>query len=656
MGESQFNKNFFEDEIDTNQAAKNFIKLLEGNQTIFLNGEWGTGKSTFLKNVEKNSIKYKKKVFVYMDLWRTDNSQSLITFAFRKLMPRCYWVTRSFIVLSIVISILMTGVIKMPFNFIVLNDLWNFIYNLSSHFNIVPLLNFISKAVVYMFLPIKFLGILLVLFVSVSQLLKINYFSFDALFFGKKMPKNKVLIIDDFDRLPDPKQKDAYKLLSLLNGKLPIIFVGSYDRITKDPENEIFLSKIIDRRVELPIVLWPSEIWSTVFHFVNTKFSISLSEEFKETFIKEQKNLRDRAHFLDYMHQELFVRNKLNHVQIEEQLAIIYSYLFHSSVYNRLLINKDHISEIMMELQKSKDPFELMLYSLLTKNNNQYPVEFRRNPSIYYLFEIPTNLTASDIELQLKDPNKLNQFLMSKSNSDFYNYIISYFQNLNEVSQKKLFDTALNLFNNQNNSDIIKYLVSEKDQEILPYKKPIRVGEGSIAYSIPDELVNKSDTEIWLIRYEKWRKILESANFDISQQIKFFVTFRLSNYKRLNIHYKDVSSIVQSSIVHDYTSPEYILLEYISQLEQWYSFSQWEDAIWQYIDKLPDNSFLNFLEMQDVVKKTGNLSSKDYKLMKSSLDFDTDSWRDNTVVFEKIKNRLDKLTNENYTFTEINNR
>ncbi|KMY80074.1 hypothetical protein WZ78_09705 [Leuconostoc mesenteroides subsp. dextranicum] len=656
MGESQFNKNFFEDEIDTNESAKNFTKLLEGNQTIFLNGEWGTGKSTFLKNVEKHSIKFQKKAFVYMDLWRTDNSQSLITFAFRKLIPSYYWITRLFIVFSIVISILMTGVIKIPFNFMVFNDLWNFIFNLFSYFNIVPILNFISIAVTYLFLPINFLGILLVLFVSVSQLLKINYFGFDALFFGKKVPKNKVLVIDDVDRLPEPKQKDAYKLLSLLNGKLPIIFVGSYDRITKDPENEIFLSKIIDRRVELPIVTWPSEIWATVFHFVNTKFGIILSEEFKEIFIKEQKNLRDRAHFLDYMHQELFVRNKLNHVQIEEQLAIIYSYLFHSRVYNRLLINKDHISVIMTELQGSKDPFEVMLSSLLTKNNNQYPVGFIRNPSIYYLFEIPTNLTTSEIELQLEDPNKLNQLLMSKSNSDFYNYIISYFHNLNKISQSKLFDTALNLFNNQNNSDVIKYLVSEKNQEILPYNKPISVGNGSFAYSVPDELVNKSDTEIWLIRYENWRKILESANFDISQQLKFFVTFSLSGFKRLSIYYKDVSSIVQSSIVNDYVSPEFILLEYILQLDQWYLFSQWEDAIWQYIDKLPDNSLLKFLEMQDVIKNTGNLSSKNYELMKSSLDFDTDLWRDNTLVIEKIKNKLERLANEDYNFTEINNR
>ncbi|MEM0562437.1 P-loop NTPase fold protein [Leuconostoc mesenteroides subsp. mesenteroides] len=71
MGESQFNKNFFEDEIDTNQSAKNFTKLLEGNQTIFLNGEWGTGKSTFLKNVEKHSIKFQKKrsfIWIYGEL------------------------------------------------------------------------------------------------------------------------------------------------------------------------------------------------------------------------------------------------------------------------------------------------------------------------------------------------------------------------------------------------------------------------------------------------------------------------------------------------------------------------------------------------------------------------------------------------------------
>ncbi|AQN80080.1 hypothetical protein A9176_06840 [Leuconostoc garlicum] len=649
MSKKQLNVKFFEDEIDTNQSARNFTQLLKEKQTIFLNGEWGTGKSTFLKNVEENSVKNQKKIFVFMDLWRTDTSQSLITTAFRKLIPRFYWLTRILIVASIIVSILMTGVIKVPFIFSSLNNLWDFVISYSSKLNILPFILFISNIVARGLIYIQFLGIFLVLFVSVSQLLKINYFEFDAYLFSRHALKNKVLVIDDFDRLTASKQKDAYKLFSFLNGKLPIIFVGSYDRIIENDETEIFLSKIIDRRVDLPIVLWPSEIWTTVFKFIYTKFGINLSEEFKEIFIDEQKNLRDRMHFIDYMEQELIIRNKLNHVQIEDQLIIIYTYLFHYTTYNKLLINKNHIFTVLSELEKSKSPFDLVLYSILNKSKDQYPVQFKKNPGIYFLFEAPTNLTASEIEEQLQNDDKLNEYLMAKSNSDFFNYITSSFRNLNKPSQTALLNASLSLFNKQYNSDVIKFLVSEKDQKILPYKVPIQIENGGgIAYSVPEDLVDKSDEEIYQIRYEKWRPILQDAQYDISQQLKFFVTFHITGLKYLNGCYGEIPSIVKSCSVNDYVSPEYILLEYISELNQWYLFSEWEDVVWEYIKKLPLESLITFLKYQDVVRKSENKDPKDYILMKASHDFDNGGLRDNIIIIEKIEERLKKLENNNY--------
>lgn len=609
--QNHLNEQFFENEIDTVQSARNFIKLLEENQTIFLNGEWGAGKSTFLKNVENLSSKEQKKNFVFMDLWRIDNSQSLITTAFRKLKPCYYWSTRIVVVLSLIVSILTTGVIKIPFKF-------------DAFYKISPFFSFIS--------------VLLVLFVSISQLLKIKYFEFDIYFFNKKNVKNKVLVIDDFDRLTETKQKDAYKLLSFLNGKLPIIFVGSYDRILKDDSTEIFLSKIIDRRVELPIVLWPIEIWDSVFNFVSTTFGITLSENFQKIFIDEQRNLRDRTHFIDYMRQELITRNKLDHVQIEDQLIIIYTYLFHYRVYNSFLVNKNNISKVLKELQGSEDRFELVLSSILKENNEKYPVQFLKNPSIYFLFETPTNLTAKEIESQIQDnDSKLNQFLMSNWNSDFFNYITSNLHTLHTTHQKNLFNSALKLFNNNQNSDVINFLVSEKNEELFPLK-------------VPDKLVNKSDEEIQKIRYSKWRPILENLNYDISQQLKFFVTFHICGLDYVNSYYKNIPNIVKSGSVKMYSSPEYILLEYISQLNQWYLFEKWDEAIWTYIRMLPDVSLINFLETLDIARK--GETPNHYSLMQNSLDFDNDfgGLRDNSIVLKKIADRITKLKDDKYTF------
>ncbi|WP_273719494.1 hypothetical protein [Leuconostoc mesenteroides] len=314
-----------------------------------------------------------------------------------------------------------------------------------------------------------------------------------------------------------------------------------------------------------------------------------------------------------------------------------------------MLINKNHIFTVLSELEKSKSPFDLVLYSILNKSKDQYPVQFKKNPGIYFLFEAPTNLTASEIEEQLQNDDKLNEYLMAKSNSDFFNYITSSFRNLNKPSQTALLNASLSLFNKQYNSDVIKFLVSEKDQKILPYKVPIQIENGGgIAYSVPEDLVDKSDEEIYQIRYEKWRPILQDAQYDISQQLKFFVTFHITGLKYLNGCYGEIPSIVKSCSVNDYVSPEYILLEYISELNQWYLFSEWEDVVWEYIKKLPLESLITFLKYQDVVRKSENKDPKDYILMEASHDFDNGGLRDNIIIIEKIEDRLKTLENNNY--------
>lgn len=56
--------NFIElDKIETSTAAQNFVNLLNENKTYFLNGTWGSGKSTFLKQVDNlKPVNNKKKL------------------------------------------------------------------------------------------------------------------------------------------------------------------------------------------------------------------------------------------------------------------------------------------------------------------------------------------------------------------------------------------------------------------------------------------------------------------------------------------------------------------------------------------------------------------------------------------------------------------
>ena len=77
-------KNYIKPEkIDTSTAAKNFAELLQEDKTYFLNGNWGSGKSTFLQDVNKN----KKIKLITMDFWRLTDNRSMIEVTFSKLHP-----------------------------------------------------------------------------------------------------------------------------------------------------------------------------------------------------------------------------------------------------------------------------------------------------------------------------------------------------------------------------------------------------------------------------------------------------------------------------------------------------------------------------------------------------------------------------------------
>ncbi|HEM4736799.1 P-loop NTPase fold protein, partial [Streptococcus suis] len=97
------------EDIDTSIAAENFNRLLDENKTYFLNGSWGSGKTTFLESTESQS----KKKFVTIDLWRNTDKRSLVEVAYAGLHPVLYWGALLFSFLFVIISILMTNTVNL---------------------------------------------------------------------------------------------------------------------------------------------------------------------------------------------------------------------------------------------------------------------------------------------------------------------------------------------------------------------------------------------------------------------------------------------------------------------------------------------------------------------------------------------------------------
>lgn len=205
------------EKIDISTAAQNFANLLNENKTYFLNGTWGSGKSTVLKEVDNlKPVNNKKKVkLVTIDFWRLNDSRSTLETVFANLHPFVYWGLRLIVILCIALSILMTNVVDLGLSVFVPN--WVVLFA-----GVIALI-----VAIHQFLKIKSDGIY-------SRLLTINYPSC----------KKIVLVVDDFDRMTPAQQEASYKVFSLLNGKLPIIFVGDIELLHKNDNN--YLSKIID--------------------------------------------------------------------------------------------------------------------------------------------------------------------------------------------------------------------------------------------------------------------------------------------------------------------------------------------------------------------------------------------------------------------------
>ncbi|CYW83196.1 P-loop NTPase fold protein [Streptococcus suis] len=343
------------EDIDTSIAAENFNRLLDENKTYFLNGSWGSGKTTFLESTESQS----KKKFVTIDLWRNTDKRSLVEVAYASLHPVLYWGALLFSFLFVIISILMTNTVNLGLSKF-LHPIW--------------------------MLPVGFISLV----VAAVQLVAIKTEIVYSWLLANLCLKNKVLVIDDFDRLTLSQQEEAYRLFSLLRGRLPIVFVGDIENIYSVKDN--FLSKIIDRRVELPFVLQSEQIWDDYFIKLEQRFATEISDSFKKRVKVEKRSLRDREHFNDYVNQEFFSRGKLGHVQVEEQLLVIYSYLFYIEYYRKLLNNETIIenksnSSDFSEIFTKGEEIPNLLSRLQRDNTNKYPVSFKMNREGYFLYE-----------------------------------------------------------------------------------------------------------------------------------------------------------------------------------------------------------------------------------------------------------------------------
>lgn len=296
------------------RKCKIFLWIIRTKFNILFEWRVGNGKNWVLK---RSRELFKKKKFINLNLWATKDDRTVINIAFTKLHPFIYNGFRLLFVVCVVLSILVTPAVK--------ENLWN----------ILP--GFLNSKLIIAICTIPTLAVSVWKFFNYKSVY--FYYWFLSCNKTKFLLKRKVLVIDDFDRISEENQEGAYKLFNCLNGKLPIIFVGDYSLITKAKSK--YLQKIINHKIELPVSLYPMYIWDEYFKNLNKLLKIDVSQLLINLFIEENRNLRERSMFHYYVMQELVQKNKKDYVQINQQLAIIYVYLFYPLKYMELLKGMD---------------------------------------------------------------------------------------------------------------------------------------------------------------------------------------------------------------------------------------------------------------------------------------------------------------------------
>ncbi|MFE2776068.1 MULTISPECIES: P-loop NTPase fold protein [Lactobacillales] len=611
-------------DIDTSVAEHNIVQLFKKNETYFLNGEWGSGKTVFLEKVYKEILPTKPTI---LRLWELKDERTVIEIAFSQLHRRIYWSLKVIVVLAVVISILMSPLINL---------------GLSQYFQ-----KFANIAVI------------ISLVVTVWQFFKYKSDNFYYYIFSKFPIKNKILVVDDFDRISSQKQEELFRLFNILKDKLPIIFVGDFSKVSQS-EGE-YLKKIIDKRIELPIVLHPKYIWHTYFDDLSQHLEYPLSSEFINIFIAEKRNLRDRKQFNELLNQELSIHGKLYHVQIEQQLTLIYLYLFypdkyqvlrnggmleHSESYQKYLNEKKEKNQAWApEPEKTVDD----LFILLLADNDQYPSSFIKNRETYLLYEAVSNLSTKEANQILKNEELLNQmFLGEDANfNDFYLFITSNYADFDNEKQSYLVRLALKFVEKNKKNRLIEYVITQKSYDIIPPKIFIGSSNGVTEWSIPDEWGDKSEEEVKEMLLSEWEKILNNSQFDFSQKLYFFEKYLHISFDKLGLRYSELN--LNSNEYLQGKRKDFYFLAYLSIKDMWCNPTKWGKEIWEAMEKLSDTEYLSVLTANNFIK-----------LDKLSFDFD-DITMDKVynlnnkneyeeVIQTYVKPELDRLSKKGYKF------
>ncbi|MFW7366968.1 hypothetical protein [Vagococcus fluvialis] len=614
-----------------NERADSDYKTIfveDKDDVIFLNGKWGSGKTSYLNVILDNNIFFrfkkielKKRIVKIIDLWRVTSNQCTSEIFYRKIFPISGFIVRYlFIFLFLILSGFAAYFSK---------------YSLDSSNKTI------MNATSYILFASGFLS-------GLNQIIgKIDYDSLylKLLKFRTKkwlIWRRRVIIVDDFDRIEALRQEELYKIFNLIeNKRIKFIFLGDFPIIENNKNS--YLQKIIDKRIELPYELSPSNFWNDYFdHFIKkieeerddliSKTESNNLEKLRSTLIRENRTLRERKLFEKYVNEIVFSDSRYDIVNIDQQLVIIYLYLFYNEAYsilvsqieklispivsssifwkynetneekeNYLLGLETDIKETFQVVEKGNNAMDLILevlfpYKLIIQSpylvNYKYDYFINEYPN-YFINFIPTNIEGKEIRAMFKEEIKRDiviDKLENDTNSDIFNYIRRNQYELTDIEKDNIFKLAMEFIINQD----YKY---PNDEFILGQKTRKEINMIiSMGFNITTHF-DRYDSE--KSRSYLYQNYLNNLDVTVRLQIyKYFLDIPLTNVLKTDI--KELDLIIKQENFNELVYPEYIF-HYLYQNNNRLTDNQVDQLI-----TLNDVQFFHFISWysyQDGVNK-----------------------------------------------------
>ncbi|MFK4898954.1 P-loop NTPase fold protein [Lactococcus petauri] len=629
--------------IEYSEANKRLSdKLLNEPGTYFLNGKWGSGKSTFFEKTAKtHNIK-----FIEFNIWAQDSRGSLFGIVFRKIYNKLFWTS---------FTLIISGILLISF------------------FKVVPIEDARLSIIIAGLLAIGILCkyflpkpdnlylMLLNTLANCSQSLKsiaLDYYPntwFGAAYIKKIKKKQTVIVFDDFDRADEKKQNQAYIIFNLLqkNKYISILFIGDYLKISKI--NDSFIRKIIDEVIDLPIELDPKEIWTDFFSQLTLLTPLSdedMDKALIDLFIIEERNLRDRKQFTDYVNYELFTLKLYDKVNLNQKLLLIYLYVFHYEKY--LKIKSGKLTSLTSN--NASQDINGIISKILSNEysvGHTFPRPFdydNNNLKNYFMHQNPNNFGLTDArKIILENKQKLVELITMPEHTDFREFTVDILNSGKTESTKKLRDIleeqAKKLFHENKEGlilqDIIYSMVKPESSKILKnnqedkdinYKNRELLFQDTIHHFVNNRTLTDISHQILKIKKEivgqteKYK--FDTNNFNDLNITDFMILvgyFWKSIFKKYKItqpsrqiiflkkwcdySYENVAKMCKPLPLKEIKkegSDDRItfLLHYMAFNDLWYSFKKWDNSIWEIVDELSPKQFISFWDSQSMLHIT----------------------------------------------------